>query len=303
MARDYKKLRVFHDAHGLVIAIYLSEYAAAGVRRTVRPVLEVVTGAHRSDPAIGRGAATDDVVVVLLLVTTTDRSGPAGAEVVRVQTAAEMEEAVLRQDPGLAVPAFAAPFMPCVEVGWRLRHEYWGRGIAFRAAREALRYGFSVLQLPEVVSFTATVNLRSRRLMERLHPRYPGYGWDHNRGYATDDHRDAIRRLYRIDENPDNWPFYPTYPGTTYRAFDVNVLEYVDNINFATTCTFDCSMYIYTGAFDAAAPTDNFFFANGYGATDNAVYFYGPLEIGHYTILVTGQDGVCPIRRVAGQGR
>ena len=25
------------------------------------------------------------------------------------------------------------------------------------------------------------------RLMERLHPRYPGYGWDHNRGYATDD--------------------------------------------------------------------------------------------------------------------
>jgi ribonuclease HII len=33
------------------------------------------------------------------------------------------------------------------------------------------------------------------RLMERLHPRYPGYGWDHNRGYATEDHRDAIRRL------------------------------------------------------------------------------------------------------------
>ena len=94
----------------------------------------------------------------------------------------------------------------------------------------------------------------------------------------------------RIDENPGNWPFNPTYPGTTYRAFDVNVLEYVDNINFATTCTFDCSMYIYTGAFDAASPTTNFFFANGYGATDNAVYFYGPLEIGHYTILVTGQD-------------
>ena len=33
------------------------------------------------------------------------------------------------------------------------------------------------------------------RLMELLHPRYPGYGWDHNRGYATDDHREAIRRL------------------------------------------------------------------------------------------------------------
>ena len=33
------------------------------------------------------------------------------------------------------------------------------------------------------------------RLMDRLHPRYPGYGWDHNKGYATDDHRDAIKRL------------------------------------------------------------------------------------------------------------
>ena len=33
------------------------------------------------------------------------------------------------------------------------------------------------------------------RLMERLHPRYPGYGWDHNKGYGTDDHREAIRRL------------------------------------------------------------------------------------------------------------
>lgn len=33
------------------------------------------------------------------------------------------------------------------------------------------------------------------RLMDRLHPRYPGYGWDHNRGYATEDHREAMRRL------------------------------------------------------------------------------------------------------------
>jgi RimJ/RimL family protein N-acetyltransferase len=46
---------------------------------------------------------------------------------------------------GLAIPWFEAPFMPCVEVGWRLRREYWGRSIAYRAALEALDYGFSVL--------------------------------------------------------------------------------------------------------------------------------------------------------------
>ena len=33
------------------------------------------------------------------------------------------------------------------------------------------------------------------RMMIRLAARYPGYGWEHNQGYATRDHRDAIRRL------------------------------------------------------------------------------------------------------------
>jgi len=69
---------------------------------------------------------------------------------------------------GLAIPGFEAPFMPCVEVGWRLRCEYWGRGIAYRGALQALDYGFTVLKLPEIVSFTAAVNGPSRRLMERL---------------------------------------------------------------------------------------------------------------------------------------
>ena len=33
------------------------------------------------------------------------------------------------------------------------------------------------------------------RLMSRLAVRYPGYGWEHNQGYATRDHRDAIRAM------------------------------------------------------------------------------------------------------------
>jgi len=33
------------------------------------------------------------------------------------------------------------------------------------------------------------------RMMERLALRYPGYGWEHNQGYATRDHRDAIRAM------------------------------------------------------------------------------------------------------------
>ena len=33
------------------------------------------------------------------------------------------------------------------------------------------------------------------RLMAKLAPRYPGYGWDHNMGYGTREHRDALERL------------------------------------------------------------------------------------------------------------
>jgi RimJ/RimL family protein N-acetyltransferase len=69
---------------------------------------------------------------------------------------------------GLGIPRFEAPFTPCVEVGWRLAHAAWGHGYATEAATLALRYGFDVLHLDEIVSYTTVNNLRSRRVMERL---------------------------------------------------------------------------------------------------------------------------------------
>ena len=69
---------------------------------------------------------------------------------------------------GLSVPRFKAHFTPCVEIGWRLAAEYWGRGYATEAAAEALRFGFETLSLREIVSFTVPANLRSRRVMERI---------------------------------------------------------------------------------------------------------------------------------------
>jgi RimJ/RimL family protein N-acetyltransferase len=72
---------------------------------------------------------------------------------------------------GLHTPAAALPFSPCVEVGWRLAFAHWGKGLASEAARGALRVGFEALELPEIVSFTAVRNLRSRAVMARLHMR------------------------------------------------------------------------------------------------------------------------------------
>lgn len=69
---------------------------------------------------------------------------------------------------GLHVPTAELPFMPCVEIGWRLAFPYWGAGYASEAAREALHAGFQSLALDEVVSYAAAINVRSRAVMQRL---------------------------------------------------------------------------------------------------------------------------------------
>ena len=85
---------------------------------------------------------------------------------------------------GLAVPGFEASFTPCVEVGWRIARAHWGQGYAPEAARAAVAFGFTELDLDEIVSFTSVGNTSSRRVMEKLamrealefdHPRLPGH--------------------------------------------------------------------------------------------------------------------------------
>jgi len=69
---------------------------------------------------------------------------------------------------GLNRAKFEAHFTPCVEIGWRLAHQFWGRGYATEAGHAALQFGFDQLQPDEIVSFTTVANERSRRVMERL---------------------------------------------------------------------------------------------------------------------------------------
>src|SRR5687768_10314139 len=69
---------------------------------------------------------------------------------------------------GLNVPIFAAPFMPCVEIGWRLAADCWGQGYAREGAAAVLKWAFEAARIPEVVSFTVSDNLRSRRVMEAI---------------------------------------------------------------------------------------------------------------------------------------
>lgn len=105
---------------------------------------------------------------------------------------------------GLSIPKFTSHFTPCVEVGWRLAHKFWGNGYAPEAAREALRDGFERMGLPEIVSFTATVNTNSIRVMEKLNmKRDPAEDFDHPN--VAEGHHLRRHVLYRL-KNPGSKP-------------------------------------------------------------------------------------------------
>jgi RimJ/RimL family protein N-acetyltransferase len=97
---------------------------------------------------------------------------------------------------GLSIPRFDAPFTPCVEIGWRLAHASWGEGYATEGARAALTYGFDVLKLKEIVSFTVPANVRSRAVMEKIGmTRDPADDFDHPQ--IAEHHPQRRHVLYR----------------------------------------------------------------------------------------------------------
>ncbi len=79
---------------------------------------------------------------------------------------------------GFSIPTFEASFMPCVEIGWRYKKEFWGKGLATEAAKTCLTYGFEALHFDKVVSFTSALNINSEKVMKRIGMTFIGY-FDH----------------------------------------------------------------------------------------------------------------------------
>jgi RimJ/RimL family protein N-acetyltransferase len=102
---------------------------------------------------------------------------------------------------GLKHVSIDAHFTPAVEVGWRLDPTFWGKGYATEGAHASLKYGFEVLNLPEIVSYTSTQNIPSRRVMERIGMSHdPKDDFDHPRlavGHPLSRH--VLYRLKRAD--------------------------------------------------------------------------------------------------------
>jgi RimJ/RimL family protein N-acetyltransferase len=97
---------------------------------------------------------------------------------------------------GLNPAPDALPVAPATEVGWRLAREFWGQGYAPEGARAAVDFAFGTLGLPEIVSFTTTVNTRSQRVMQKLGMTHdPADDFDHPNHPDWPERRHLLYRL------------------------------------------------------------------------------------------------------------
>lgn len=63
---------------------------------------------------------------------------------------------------------FDSEFTPCIEIGWRLDKNEWGKGYATEGAKACLNYGFESLGFDRIFSFTSKINVRSEKVMKKI---------------------------------------------------------------------------------------------------------------------------------------
>jgi len=89
-------------------------------------------------------------------------------------------------------------------LGYRLRASAWGRGYATEGARALVRRAFTGLGVSQIVATTMTVNIRSRRVLEKAGLTYSGtVHLDWPDPLPGNDHGDVEYRLDRRDWAPE----------------------------------------------------------------------------------------------------
>lgn len=99
---------------------------------------------------------------------------------------------------GFHKASFEADFTPCIEIGWRLKKEAWGKGYATEGAAACLHYGFTEKGFQDVYSFTAEINLPSQNVMNKIGMNFIKH-FDHPR--LQDESPLKKHVLYHIKQN------------------------------------------------------------------------------------------------------
>lgn len=69
---------------------------------------------------------------------------------------------------GLLQQNYESLYTPCVDIGWRLKQNFWGNGYATEAAKACLNFAFTKLNVNAVSSFTPKNNKASEAIMKKI---------------------------------------------------------------------------------------------------------------------------------------
>lgn len=73
---------------------------------------------------------------------------------------------------GVMYQTMEAPFTPCYEIGWRLGHQWWNRGLATEGAIRCLEHTFDNFDCHEIFSITPVQNVKSEKIMKKIGMQY-----------------------------------------------------------------------------------------------------------------------------------
>ncbi len=109
----------------------------------------------------------------------------------------ELSSGALAGWGGLSVPNFLPQVLPAVEVVWRLGSAFRGRGYATELGAAALQWGFTTLELDEIISIFEPANVASGKVMDHL-----GFGVGRPMTDPTRDLPLIVRSLSAADWRP-----------------------------------------------------------------------------------------------------
>lgn len=69
---------------------------------------------------------------------------------------------------GIEEQTFKSDFTPCVDIGWRLAQQEWGKGFATEGAQKCIDFAFKEIGLKNIKSFCPEINDKSEKVMKKI---------------------------------------------------------------------------------------------------------------------------------------
>ncbi len=69
---------------------------------------------------------------------------------------------------GLSEQTYEAEFTPCIDIGWRIKKEFWNKGYATEGAKKCIEYAFNQLKLEKLCSIAPIINQKSIAIMTKI---------------------------------------------------------------------------------------------------------------------------------------